>query len=90
MNVIYAITCTRSEKNYTMETKRRLADRLTEHLRSIKINFTGLPVTAHFSSSEHSILTLMYLLYLVVLMTLIERQKKNVIFIIMEPWNQGV
>ena len=54
-NVIYAITCTRCEKNYFGETKRRLADRFTEHLRSIKLNFPGLPVAAHFNSSGHSI-----------------------------------
>ena len=54
-NVIYAIACTRCEKIYIGETKRRLADRLTEHLRSIKISFPGLPVAAHFISSEHSI-----------------------------------
>ena len=54
-NVIYAMTCTRCEKIYIGETKRRLADRLTEHLRSIKINSPGLPVAAHFNSSEHSI-----------------------------------
>ena len=34
---------------------RRLADRFTEHLRSIKINFPGLPVAAPFNSSEHLI-----------------------------------
>ena len=35
---------------------RRLADRFTEHLRSIKNNSTGLPVAANFNSPEHSIL----------------------------------
>ena len=30
--------------------------------RSININFPGLPVAAHFNSSEHSILTLRHLL----------------------------
>ena len=54
-NVIYAITCTRSERVYIWETKRRLAGRFTEHLRSININFPGLPVAVHFNSSEHSI-----------------------------------
>ena len=53
--MIYAITCTRCEKIYFGETKRRLADRFTEHLRSIKLNFPGLPVAAHFNSSGHSI-----------------------------------
>ena len=54
-NVIYAITCTRCEKIYFGETKRRLADLFTEHLPSIKLNFPGLPVAAHFNSSGHSI-----------------------------------
>ena len=54
-NLIYTITSTRCEKNYIGETKRRLADRFTEHLRSIKINSPGLPVAVHFNSSEHSI-----------------------------------
>ena len=54
-NVIYVITCTRSEIIYIGETERRLADRFTVHLRSIKINFPDLPVAAHFNSSEHSI-----------------------------------
>ena len=53
--MIYAITCTRCEKKNFGETKRRLADRFTEHLRSIKLNFPGLPVAAHFNSSGHSI-----------------------------------
>ena len=55
LNVIYAITCTHCEKIYIGKTKRRLADRFTEHLRSIKINSPGLPVAAHCISSEHSI-----------------------------------
>ena len=54
-NVIYAMTCTRCEEIYIGETKRRLADRFTEHHRSIKINFPGLPVAAHFNSSKNSI-----------------------------------
>ena len=57
--MIYAITCNRCKKMYIGETKRRLADRFTEHLRSIKINFPGLPVAAHFNSSEHSIFNAM-------------------------------
>ena len=40
---------------YLGKTKRRLADRFTEHLRSIKLNFHGLPAAAHFNSSGHSI-----------------------------------
>ena len=38
-----------------METKRRLADRFSEHLRSMENNFPGLPFAAHFNSSEHFI-----------------------------------
>ena len=53
--MIYAITCARCEKHYIGETKRRLADRFTEHLRSIKNYFHCLPVAVHFNSSEHSI-----------------------------------
>ena len=53
--MIYAITCTRCEKIHISETKMRLADQFTEHLRSIKNNFPGLQVAAHFNSSEHSI-----------------------------------
>ena len=47
--------CTRGGKKNFGETKRRLADRFTEHLRSAKINFPGLPIAANFISSEHSI-----------------------------------
>ena len=53
--MINAITCTHCEELHIGETKRRLADRLTEHLRSVKNNSPGLPVAAHFNSSEHSI-----------------------------------
>ena len=61
-NVIYAITCTRCEKIYFGETKMRLADRFTEHLRSIKLNFPGPLVATHFNSSDILFLTLKYLL----------------------------
>ena len=53
--MIYGIVCARCEKLYIGETKRRLADRFTEHLRSIKNKFPRLPVAAHFKSSEHYI-----------------------------------
>ena len=55
-NVIYAINCTRCEKFYIGEIRRRLADPFTEHLRSIKNNSPGQPDAAHFNSSEHSVL----------------------------------
>ena len=48
-NVVYAITCTNCKILYIGETKRRLADRITEHLRSVKKNFTGYPVATHFN-----------------------------------------
>ena len=48
-NVVYAIICTRCKKLYIGETCRRLADRFTEHLRSVKNNFDGFPVARHFN-----------------------------------------
>ena len=54
-NVIYSIARACCEKHYISDTKRRLADRFTEHLRSIKNYSPGLPVTAHFYSSVESI-----------------------------------
>ena len=53
-NVIYGLTCERCGKLYIGETKRRLADRTTEHLRSIRLNTPGLPVAAHFNLPGHS------------------------------------
>ena len=52
---IYAIHCKKCQQLYIGETKRRLADRVTEHLRSIRLNTTGLPVAAHFNSNDHNI-----------------------------------
>ena len=43
------------KKIYFGETKTRRADRFTVHLRSIKLNFPGLPVASYFNSSGHSI-----------------------------------
>ncbi|XP_072041120.1 uncharacterized sodium-dependent transporter YhdH-like [Amphiura filiformis] len=48
-NVVYVIMCTRCKKLYIGETCRRLADRFTEHLRSIRINLDGFPVARHFN-----------------------------------------
>lgn len=48
-NVVYAIICTRCKKIYIGETCRRLADRFTEHLRSVRNNFDGFPVARHFN-----------------------------------------
>ena len=55
LNLIYTITCIRFQKLYIEEIKWRLADRFTEHLRSIKNSSLGISVAAHFNSSEHSI-----------------------------------
>lgn len=49
-NVVYVITCERCKTLYVGETSRRLADRFTEHLRSIKCNFDGYPVARHFNA----------------------------------------
>ena len=54
-NIIYAITCTACDSVYVGETKRRLADRITEHLRSIRLNTPGLPVAHHFNLPGHSL-----------------------------------
>ena len=52
-NVIYIIRCKNCRILYVGETKRRLADRITEHLRSIKKNFIGFPIAAHFNPPSH-------------------------------------
>ncbi|KAJ8026637.1 hypothetical protein HOLleu_31530 [Holothuria leucospilota] len=48
-NLIYILVCGRCNCLYVGETKRRLADRITEHLRSIKQNLQGYPVATHFN-----------------------------------------
>jgi hypothetical protein len=48
-NVVYIIICSRCNVLYVGETMRRLADRFTEHLRSIRCNFEGFPVARHFN-----------------------------------------
>ena len=52
---IYAIHCKLCNQLYIGETKRRLADRTTEHLRSITLNTPGLPVAQHFNQPNHSV-----------------------------------
>ena len=54
-NMIYAITCTACSMIYVGETKRRMADRATEHLRSIRLQTSGLPVAQHFNIPGHTI-----------------------------------
>ena len=53
-NVIYGLTCTRCCMVYIGETKRRLADRFTEHLRSIRLKTAGLRVAHHFNIADHT------------------------------------
>ena len=48
-NLVYILTCKRCAILYVGETKRRLADRVTEHLRSIRQNLPGYPVASHFN-----------------------------------------
>ena len=48
-NIVYILTCKRCTILYVGETKRRLADRVTEHLRSIRQNLPGYPVANHFN-----------------------------------------
>ena len=48
-SVVYVIRCTNCNILYIGETQRRLADRVTEHLRSITKNFPGFPVARHFN-----------------------------------------
>ena len=54
-NIVYAIICTKCRLLYVGETKRRMSDRFTEHLRSIKLKLPGLPVATHFSNNNHSL-----------------------------------
>ena len=51
-NLVYAIICTRCNMLYIGETKRRMADRFTEHLRSIRIQLPGIPVAQHFHNHD--------------------------------------
>ena len=48
-NVVYAIICQNCNLVYVGETQRRLADRITEHIRSINLNQNGFPVAKHFN-----------------------------------------
>ena len=48
-NVVYIIACKRCKLLYIGETKRRLADRVAEHLRSIRLHLPGFPIATHFN-----------------------------------------
>ena len=53
--VVYCISCELCDSLYIGQTCRRLADRITEHLRDIKMNNIDKPVSRHFNSPGHSI-----------------------------------
>ena len=52
-NIVYGIICQRCNMIYIGETGRRLADRITEHIRSIQNNFSGFPVAQHINPPSH-------------------------------------
>ena len=52
-NIVHGNMCKRCNIIYIGETDRRLADRITEHIRSIRNNFSGFPVTQHFNPPSH-------------------------------------
>ena len=54
-NVVYSITCRRCGRLYIDETGRRLRERFSEHLRSVRNNSPGFPVAEHFNSASHSL-----------------------------------
>ena len=56
MNVIYCITCTvdSCQMKYVGETKRKLSDRLKEHIRDIKQNTKNTHLVHHFNN-DHSL-----------------------------------
>ena len=52
-NIVYGNICKRCNIIYIGETGRRLADRITEHIRSVINNFSGFPVAQHFNPPSH-------------------------------------
>ena len=59
-NIVYGTICKRCDVLYMGETGRRLADRITEHIRSIRNNFAGFPVAQHLTLLHiaHSMISL--------------------------------
>ena len=53
--VVYCIICRRCTCIYIGKTGRRLRERFSEHLRSIRNQFPGFPVAEHFNSDTHSL-----------------------------------
>ena len=55
-NLVYCISCNRCPTIlYIGETGRNLRSRFSEHLRSVRNNTPGFPVTQHFNSAGYSI-----------------------------------
>jgi len=54
-NVVYCISCRLCNCLYIGETRRRLRERFSEHLRSIRNHSRGFPVAEHFNSASHSL-----------------------------------
>ena len=53
-NVIYGIICTRCKTTeYVGETERQLRERMTEHLRDVRLR-RDKPINVHFNQGEHS------------------------------------
>ena len=52
-NIVHGIICERCNIIYIGETGRRIADRITESIRSIQNNFSGFPVAQHFNPPSH-------------------------------------
>ena len=52
-NIVYGIICKRCNIIYIGETGRRLADRITEHICSIRNNFSGFDVAQNFNPPSY-------------------------------------
>ena len=52
-NIVYGIICKPIHIIYTRETGRRLAVRITEHIRSIRKKKSGFPVAHHLNPPSH-------------------------------------
>ena len=53
-NLIYCIECTKCNKRYVGQTKRKIKDRLREHMYSVKTN-KDTDVAYHFNTLNHSV-----------------------------------
>ena len=54
-SVVYVIVCSKCQICYVGQTKRRLKDRVLEHLRSIAKNESGSYLVKHFNLQGHSV-----------------------------------